>query len=108
MSVCVALQFLKQHISPSQRKHLFSSLQEKKKKGGAVGRLCFMKEKSLLTLEFILQNWLRVIHNASFLNEFISEGIYLLEVEEISVLLLQKADGTHTLWGILSIIFIKY
>ena len=30
VSVCVALQFLKEHISSSQRKQLFSSLQEEK------------------------------------------------------------------------------
>lgn len=47
-----------------------------RRKGGAEGRLRFREEKSLLTLELVLQNQVRVVHNASLLNEFISECSY--------------------------------
>lgn len=47
-----------------------------RRKGGAGGRLHFREEKSLLTLELVLQNQLRVIHNVSLLNEFISKCSY--------------------------------
>lgn len=104
-SVCVALPLLKEHISSSQRKQPFSSLQEKKVGQGE--GYTSGKKKSLLTLELVLQNQLRVIHNVSLLNEFISECSYR-RWRRAACCYYKKADRTHSVWGILSIIFIKY
>jgi len=67
--------------SARQRTHFFFTEKTTifffaRRKGGAGGRLHFREEKSLLTLELVLQNQVRVIHNASLLNEFISERSY--------------------------------
>lgn len=67
--------------SAPQRTHLFFTEKttiffSARKKGGAEGRLHFREENSLLALELVLQTQVRVAHNASTLNKFISECSY--------------------------------
>lgn len=64
--VCGASAPQRTHFFFTEKTTIFFSA---RRKGGAEERLRFREEKSLLALELVLQNQVRVVNNTSVLNE---------------------------------------